>query len=845
MKILYFKLENSAGLSIGSNKNIIEIDFSKSKNKIISIQGVNGSGKSCLLSALIPFSGVTSSIDERGSIPFIKSGKDGYKEIHYELNKSIYIIKHFYKATKDGSHSCKSYISKDGEELNKNGNVSSFNDLIEIHFGLTPDMVRLIRIGSNVNSFINLQPSKRKEYIGKLINEIDTYIQIYKKINDDLKVARSLLATSNNNILKCNIEDIDKEIKLIDSLKNQLSINEKSKEKIYGEISKQNLIKEQNSLEDLVNKITSNQNIINEFNNIEILYNKINQNINFNDLNTKFNNELIELQAELKSNRLIIDSNIQQINQLKLKKSKILNSDNINQIKEIIDSLKNKTKIFKPFKTELNSNDIYNCINALENLNQIGKMIYSFDSKSINKFISLKLKNKSIAKFLEMQSKQNILFNKSNFDSLLKHLFNSNSILEPNCDSEFKQCPFYKLSEYINPSIEDDLLDSDSLKQINIIDENFNRIEDQIMIFKNLKFPDKIKEIFKRKTILSNMEDRSNLFNIEDLNEYLFIIKENENQLIDLQRLKEYEQKLKFYQDNGIDQFESNIEELIKSNESLINKNNILIDQINKLNIKINDCNKNIKIIDQYCSQSKIIPSIKSNLDELNLKLNELNSINEKINSLEQKYFALTNEIMILKSKIKSKEINIDNYKRLLNENSLLELKFKELSMIHESVSTKKGIPVIYIKSYLERIHSFTNKLLEIIYEDSIQISNFVITQDSFEIPYIKNGLKIPDIKFGSQSEVALITMAISFALIKMSTKQYNILLLDEIDAGLDDHNKSLFLEMLNAQMDQINSDQVFIISHNLANGVLSIPMDVIKLSETDFNSKLFNVIYE
>ena len=241
----------------------------------------------------------------------------------------------------------------------------------------------------------------------------------------------------------------------------------------------------------------------------------------------------------------------------------------------------------------------------------------------------------------------------------------------------------------------------------------------------------------------------------------------------------------------------------------------------------------------------KIIPSIKSNLDELNIKLNELNSINEKINTLEQKYFALTNEIMILKSKIKSKEINIDNYKRLLKENSLLELKFKELSMIHESVSTKKGIPVIYIKSYLERIHSFTNKLLEIIYEDSIQISNFVITQDSFEIPYIKNGLKIPDIKFGSQSEVALITMAISFALIKMSTKQYNILLLDEIDAGLDDRNKSLFLEMLNAQMDQINSDQVFIISHNLANGVLSIPMDVIKLSETDFNSKLFNVIYE
>ena len=72
MKITYFKLENSAGIEIGTKKNSIEIDFSKSKNRIISIQAKNGSGKSTLLSALTPFSGVLSSIDERGSINFIK-----------------------------------------------------------------------------------------------------------------------------------------------------------------------------------------------------------------------------------------------------------------------------------------------------------------------------------------------------------------------------------------------------------------------------------------------------------------------------------------------------------------------------------------------------------------------------------------------------------------------------------------------------------------------------------------------------------------------------------------------------------------------------------------------------
>ena len=87
--------------------------------------------------------------------------------------------------------------------------------------------------------------------------------------------------------------------------------------------------------------------------------------------------------------------------------------------------------------------------------------------------------------------------------------------------------------------------------------------------------------------------------------------------------------------------------------------------------------------------------------------------------------------------------------------------------------------------------------------------------------------------------------MALSFAISKSATSCYNILLLDEVVAGIDDDNKLLFMQMLNAQLEKINAEQIFIISHNFANGLLSIPLDVIKLSETGFNSKLFNVIYE
>jgi hypothetical protein len=59
----------------------------------------------------------------------------------------------------------------------------------------------------------------------------------------------------------------------------------------------------------------------------------------------------------------------------------------------------------------------------------------------------------------------------------------------------------------------------------------------------------------------------------------------------------------------------------------------------------------------------------------------------------------------------------------------------------------------------------------------------------------------------------------------------------------LDESNRSAFLKMLDIQMRKLNAEQVFIISHNLSS-MISIPMDCIKLSDTDFKSKLGTIIY-
>ena len=148
------------------------------------------------------------------------------------------------------------------------------------------------------------------------------------------------------------------------------------------------------------------------------------------------------------------------------------------------------------------------------------------------------------------------------------------------------------------------------------------------------------------------------------------------------------------------------------------------------------------------------------------------------------------------------------------------------------------------MKRYLGRIQKLANNLLKLIYDDDLKLAKFNVTQDTFEVPYVKNGTKISDVKYASQSENAMITMALSFALANRASGQYNILSLDEVDAGLDETNRSAFLKMLYLQMNVLKAEQVFMISHNMTQ-MINIPMDVIKLADTGITSKLQNIIYE
>jgi DNA repair exonuclease SbcCD ATPase subunit len=99
-------------------------------------------------------------------------------------------------------------------------------------------------------------------------------------------------------------------------------------------------------------------------------------------------------------------------------------------------------------------------------------------------------------------------------------------------------------------------------------------------------------------------------------------------------------------------------------------------------------------------------------------------------------------------------------------------------------------------------------------------IIDFAISDTEFSIPVYKNGVKNgDDIKECSQGEISMVKTSLSLGIvseaIKSSTNGYNIACLDEIDAELDKKNRAAFTEILDRQLDSLDSEQCFIITHN------------------------------
>lgn len=867
MKYTYLLAKNFAPIYVAMKKKIIEIDFSKSKNRIILLVGANGSGKTAILSLLHPFA-YAGNMDVRSSSKIILDDCDGYKELHLEDGDNIYVIKHFYQNTKNGIR-VKSYLKKNDIELNPNGNVTSFTELIMTELSLEPEFMKLIRLGSNVTNLIEMKSSERKNFSSELLADIDIYSEIYKKINDDNRILKNLINNVTTKINRLNVvseQDLDVEIYTLEkNISNIEDSMENKKKKLWEEENivkktidismdefisnyenmKSNLLFFQKDLKDIENEI-GNDTIESLNINIDILEkNKVDVANKIEISNMNMTNQYEQLSYLMKQ-RDEYEGKIKLSN----------NADNINSLNELINTLENKEKLYsskydKNYTPKYTKDEMFRIIDCGNEINSLALSMYEFSFNLTQKIISLYEDNVNINKYVQ----DKVL----SIDQKISNLRIQDAPQEYNDEVEVlyrdfrctvDTCPYWIKNNKNKIKIKniDSIISSleyerDEILKLLDISKLFDRILYALDSIKTIlnKLPDDILTI---DIIIDRLKTGEYIFSDSSIQPYISLIEE----ITEYKSLDEKIEKLK-YEKNMV--------------ESVQETNRILKDNLMNTENKIHDIN--LKIIEIDKEKEKLllkIKNIETNLEELYMKkriaerkkiliekiefhekiinedkekINKIQESKQRIKHLGSKIENFEKELIRNKQILFDKKVIKKDFKSLSKERDLLNKKFEDISILKESLSSTKGIPLLFIQLYLKNTTRIVNNLLERIYGDDFKIDNFEITSTDFNIPYIKNGVRINDVVYASQGERSFLSIALSFALLTQSVKRYNIPLLDEIDATLDMKNRRLFLNILEEQIDVIDAEQVFLITHN--NMFDDYPVDIIMTSDINIDN--------
>lgn len=870
MKIEYIKLRNFASISAAFKSSEIEIDFSQMKNKIILLTGPNGSGKTSILSTLHPFA-TNGSLDERSDIPIVQEGKEGYKEIHIRDGMDFFVIKHFY-TPKEKTHSVKSFIEKNGNELNPNGNVTSFKTVVEEELDIEMEYLKLARLGSNVTGFIDLKSTDRKAFMGKLLEEIDIYMKYYKKLTGDLREVKSLISHTSDKISKLGIVDseefeksqkalekkiVDKKA-ILDSIEQKIAINSHELSSVLKDRSaydiKEELLEKIKGFEKMSKAITKV---------LEKGLSTTDDDSEIKSLLEKEEKELYKLEAEnetkleLRSHKIeTLDGLMKDLDDVDKEIRDIENDSSIKNEEDIIDEIKKriekraKEKQIVDFHPSYTKQEIEELLVLMKYYMDLMLTTYEFGRKPIEKAFEYIESKEDIAKYVanhQEKKMKNRMQEMSEY--VVSEMKKTHKNVFPSC-KDGSTCPVYEyyqdLMDYAT-EVPDAIIEDDAfVLYTKMAYQNITAFLNAIKEKKELcdKMPKSIKDMFLYPTLSGKIMTLSKIYDSDVFYRELSLVTEYELQQNDLKELKDHKEKLKLLKKSS-----GNMEYLEKRKETLLEDISSIKEDIHELTITIGNLQASSRekkeLVDELHEFLDAIArrdDAKDEIDLLKEDMNKIMSLTEEKKTLFISRDQISFDYNKMVSEFGENNYRITSYKELSKDLKKYQKDFDDITLIKDALSSKEGIPLLFIEVYFKDIQEITNDLLEIIYENELYIEDFEITADEFGIPFVTKNHRIKDVRYASQGERSFISLALSFALIYKSISRYNIMLLDEIDSTLDTANREKFLTVLEKQVDMIDAEQIFLISHN--NMFSMYPVDIVDTrNEIDDSLKLAHQI--
>lgn len=898
------------GVCRASGLKEIFIDFTKCTHKIILIMGKNGSGKSTIEDALTPFPDPISKY-----LPH----EEGLKEIEYIMNDGTeYKIRIEYPINKMGERiQTKAYIEKNVNgniiELNPNGNIGSYKDVLYNEFYLDSNFIALSQLSVENRGLVEKTPAERKKFVanGAIINSIEVYNNIYTTLNKRSSIFKSMI-----NSIVAKIDSIGNEENIVSTL---VSLDNRIKRL---EINKNQLTKELSDVESIVKLTDPNGELQHKYSALQVQIKSIQDeldtiNLFLKQIDSKSKNEpyslmtslencilyekelnrkIIKLQSEIDQTKDQIQSSLvsreeesKSIN-LKVTRLKALQSeynyqDLLEEMKKTKKNISDDLAMFQSIgvspETTISKDEFATGLNTLKLLKEQVDIIrsYHYDSE-IQVAVDYELNGKSIMDDIhkveskideltlqKMEVRENIKY----YNGLMDRLdildqrpetctIDTCSFIKDALDAK-KEQPEIKLEELYELQ-KDLIVQYEKFSEKESFLKNVSKVSYSIQII--------IRYINNNRTILDKLpnghifSDENEFLNrllngstFDDINIlYQYIDQANvfEDYKYNLEVLKSLESEYKIYQSKTIiiEEIENDIEsiqiKLDKITKEIDTKNQIILEKQKELQRSHSCIEVLINTKDKYIHKKELESSLREKLSELESIANKMKEIEEsiqRINIINQSILNIDNELIPIKNERDKLKFSMDRLVEYKSELQVYQDKYEKIELIKKySSPSKAGIQNLFIEVYMGQTLNLANQLLSKLFNGTLELDRYIINDKEFRIPCksLESSIVNDDISSCSTAQKCMISMIISFALLKQGSTKYNILRLDEIDGGLDQDNRAMFIDVLNEIMDIMEVQHCIMISHS-SEAVLE-DTDIILLSPVGGDIPKGNIIF-
>lgn len=884
MRLLRLRLENYIGIYNGMGLNHIEIDFSKCIHKVLIIKGDNGTGKSTIFKALTPLAD--------SSINFIPD-KTAIKEIAYETDFQTILNIKYESVVKDGiRRPTKCYLNRlnpDGsiENLNPSNNITTAKEVIYDILGIDDNFITLSQLSANKKGLGGLKPSERKRYVNSIISSLAVFNNIHKMISTKSTVLKSIIdsyVTKLNQI--GNVAIVEDAIK-----KDTLALKELDNKK-------NGLISEIATIKAELSRLDTSGNFLNDYKDLSmrkiILEKEIRE---LPDIEEYSEEKLIQYEKDMaryEANEEMLSSRAKEIldneselsnniTELQIKLDSLYDKDHMDDLNSKIESAKKELESYKPFFSlfetykNISEQDYETVKLVIEKFNSTVEAIFQTYSETVRKesMNSLKTgKNEVILDHTEILSGlekqlEDLRTEKRDVEFLNNRSKDYNKI--PDDCNHKSDCPFIK-----------DIVEAKNLlksrQSLYSLSTKINSTLDAIESAKNLAEENMMKTqcLYEMKSILEYIQSMSKIIRKFPGTESLDSINTLYHNIEYGIRLN-FESVDKYQEFKNISTIVSALEDDLHSYESAKEKLISANAEIRILQEKIDTDLKNLSTIrDSKVSVLAEIEKIRSSkleiksvLDSIRYaKINkekfeevseELQSITSKIDSMEKDTVAIkeltdrlnrrgaelsalqNTDLPALTKAIEENKYRIVLFEQYTRDSQEYGAKYNEIQMIKKYTSIH-GIQTVYMSVFMNSILNMTNALLTLLFRGRFTLQPFIINENEFNIPCADSEGRVrEDISLMSDSQLSMISMLISFVLLRNSSNKYNIIKLDEVDDNLDNMNRIQFSILIEQIMIDLGFDQCLIISHNNELDLSNTDIVILKMESQEMIDSLYN----